>query len=183
MAFQTFAPDRPSAQAIFRSLDVATPASTAFARICEVESWPVWLSFLIASRRIDADRPLQLGCEIGIRSQIPGDDDEEHFEVDRFIPGHQVSLVGAFSCRRRLDVRIEQKSDRSRIVVRLDYPTYGGALASLLDRLTLRRRLDSSRSPTPLNTSRGSWNSTKRPGFWRTFECGGSRLALVVTYC
>jgi uncharacterized membrane protein len=50
--------------------------------------------------------------------------------------------VGAYSCRRRLDLRIEQKSDRSRIVVRLDYPTYGGALASLFDRLTLRRRLD-----------------------------------------
>jgi hypothetical protein len=142
MALQTFASDRPSAQAIYRSLDVATPASTAFARICDVESWPVWLSFLIASRRMDPEHPLELGSEIGIRSQIPGDDEEELFEVDRFIPGHQVSLVGAYSCRRRLDLRIEQKSDRSRIVVRLDYPTYGGALASLLDRLTLRRRLD-----------------------------------------
>jgi hypothetical protein len=141
MALQTFAPDRPSAQAILRSADVATPAPTAFARVCDVESWPVWLSFLIAARRIDPDLPLELGSEIGIRSQIPGDD-EELFEVDRFIPGHHVSLVGAYSCRRRLDLRIEQKSDRSRIVVRLDYPTYGGALASLFDRLTLRRRLD-----------------------------------------
>ena len=79
--------------------------------------------------RPDPDRPLALGSEVGIRSQIPGDE-EELFEVDRFIPGHQVSLVGAYSCRRRLDLRIEQKSDRSRIVVRLDYPTYGGALAS-----------------------------------------------------
>ena len=141
MALQTSASDRPSAQAIFRSLDVATPAPAAFARVCEVESWPVWLSFLIAARRMDPERPLELGSEIGIRSQIPGDA-EELFEVDRFIPGHQVSLVGAYSCRRRLDLRIEQKSDRSRIVVRLDYPTYGGALASLFDRLTLRRRLD-----------------------------------------
>jgi len=134
--------DRPSAQAIHRSLDVATPAPTAFARICDVESWPVWLAFLIAARRLDPERPLELGSEIGIRSQIPGEE-EELFEVDRFIPGHHVSLVGAYSCRRRLDLRVEQKSERSRIVVRLDYPTYGGALASLLDRLTLRRRLDS----------------------------------------
>lgn len=141
MALPTFAYDRTSAQAIHRSLDVATSAATAFARVCDVESWPVWLSFLTAARRIDASQPLALGSEVAIRSQIPGDE-EELFEVDRFIDGHHVSLVGAYSCRRRFDLRIEQKSQRSRIVVRLDYPTYGGALVSLYDRLTRRRRLD-----------------------------------------
>ena len=68
---------------------------------------------------------------------------EELFEVDRFIPGHHVSLVGAFSCRRRFDVRVEQKSECSKIVVRVDYPTYGGVAAAVLDRLTRRRRLES----------------------------------------
>jgi hypothetical protein len=139
MALPTFAYDR-AAQAIHRSLDVATPAPAAFARICDVESWPVWLSFLTAARRLDPDSPLELGSEVGIRSQIPGED-EEFFEVDRFIDGHHVSLVGMYSCRRRLDLRVEQKSERSKIVVRLDYPTYGGVLASLYDRLTRRRRL------------------------------------------
>lgn len=141
MAIHTLAYDRPSAQAIHRSLDVATPAATAFARICEVEKWPVWFSILKSARRIDESLPFALGSEIAIRSQIQGED-EELFEVDRFIPGHQVSLVGAFSCRRRIDVRVEQKSERSKIVVRLDYPTYGGALAALMDRLTHRRRLE-----------------------------------------
>jgi len=141
MAIPTLAYDRPSAGAIHRSLDVAIPAATAFSRICEVEKWPVWLSFLKSARLLDSSSPLALGSEVAIRSQIPGED-EELFEVDRFIPAHQVSLVGAFSCRRRIDLRVEQKSARSRIVVHVDYPTYGGALVALLDRLTRRRRLD-----------------------------------------
>jgi uncharacterized membrane protein len=141
MAVSTFALDRPSARAIQRSQDVASPAAAAFARVCEVEKWPVWLSFLRSARLVDQRGPLHLGSEVAIRSQLPGED-EELFEVDRFIDGHHISLVGAFSCRRRLDFRIEQKSERSKIVVRLDYPTYGGLVAALVDRFTLRRRLD-----------------------------------------
>lgn len=132
--------DRPS-RAIHQSLDVATPAATAFALICEVEKWPVWLSFLKTARRIEPERVLDLGSEVAIRSQIPGED-EELFEVERFILGHHVALVGAFSCRRRIDFRIEQKSERCKIVVRLDYPTYGGTLGALYDRFTRRRRLE-----------------------------------------
>jgi hypothetical protein len=109
--------------------------------VCEVEKWPVWLSFLKTARRIEPERPLEVGSELAIRSQIPGEE-EELFEVERFIAGHHVGLVGAFSCRRRIDLRIEQKSERSKIVVRLDYPTYGGALGALYDRLTVRRRLE-----------------------------------------
>ena len=127
--------------AILRSQDIASPATTAFARICEVEKWPVWLSFLRTARLLDPQAPVAAGSEVAIRSQLPGDD-EEFFEVDRFIPGYHISLVGAFSCRRRLDFRVEQKSERSKVVVRLDYPTYGGVVAAFVDRLTLRRRLD-----------------------------------------
>ena len=78
---------------------------------------------------------------MAIRSAVPGED-EELFEVDRFIPGFHLSLVGAYSCRRRIDFRIEQKSERSKIVVRMDYPTYGGAVAALVDKFTRRRKLD-----------------------------------------
>src|SRR5437868_5588793 len=99
MAVSAVLVDRPT-RAISQSLDVATPAATAFALVCEVEKWPVWLSFLKTARRIDPDQPLELGSELAIRSQIPGED-EELFEVDRFIPGHHVGMVGAFSCRRR----------------------------------------------------------------------------------
>jgi hypothetical protein len=133
--------DRPSARAIYRAQDVASPAATAFARICEVEKWPVWLSFLRSARLTEPHLPFGEGSEVALRSGLPGDE-EDLFEVDRFIPAHHISLVGAYSCRRRLDFRVEQKSERSKIVVRLDYPTYGGVVGALVDRLTRRRRLD-----------------------------------------
>jgi uncharacterized membrane protein len=141
MAMPSVSLDRPSPRALFRSQDVASPARTAFDLVCEVEKWPVWLSFLRSARRVDPSEPLGLGSEIAIRSNIPGDD-EELFEIDRFIPGHQLSLVGAYSVRRRIDIRIEQKSERSKLVVRVDYPTYGGVLGALFDRLIRRRKLD-----------------------------------------
>ena len=133
--------DRPSPRALHRSQDVASPARTAFDLVCEVEKWPVWLSFLRSARRVEPAEPIGLGSEVAIRSNMPGED-EELFEVDRFIPGHQLSLVGAYSVRRRIDIRIEQKSERSKLVVKVDYPTYGGMLGALVDRLTRRRKLD-----------------------------------------
>jgi uncharacterized membrane protein len=136
--------DRPSPRALHRSQDIASPARTAFDLACEVEKWPVWLSFVRSARRLDAG-PLDLGSEVAIRSNVPGED-EELFEVDRFIPGHQLSLVGAFSVRRRIDIRVEQKSERSKLVVRVDYPTYGGILGMVIDRLTRRRKLDAALS-------------------------------------
>ncbi|BDE06693.1 hypothetical protein WPS_19690 [Vulcanimicrobium alpinum] len=141
MALSSVSVDRPSARALHRCQDLASPARTAFDLACEVEKWPVWLSFIRSARRVAADEPLALGSEVAIRSNVPGDD-EELFEVDRFIPGHQLSLVGAFSVRRRIDIRVEQKSERSRVVVRVDYPTYGGFVGKVIDRLTRRRRLD-----------------------------------------
>ena len=141
MAMPSVSLDRPSARALHRCQDVASPARTAFDLVCEVEKWPVWLSFLRSARRVDPAEPLGLGSEVAIRSIIPGED-EELFEVDRFLPGHQLSLVGAYSVRRRIDIRIEQKSERSKLVVRVDYPTYGGMLGALIDRLTRRRKLD-----------------------------------------
>jgi uncharacterized membrane protein len=141
MALPSVSLDRPSARALHRSQDVASPARTAFDLVCEVEKWPVWLSFMRSARRLDPGRPLAVGSEVAIRSNLPGED-EELFEVDRFIPGHQLSLVGAYSVRRRIDIRIEQKSARSKLVVRVDYPTYGGMLGALVDRFTRRRKLD-----------------------------------------
>jgi uncharacterized membrane protein len=133
--------DRPSPRALLRSQELASPAQTAFDLVCQVEKWPVWMSFLRSARRLAPDEPLVLGSEIAIRSHLPGQE-EELFEIDRLIPGHQLSLVGAFSVRRRIDIRIERKSERSKVVVRVDYPTYGGVLGKLLDRVTRRRKLE-----------------------------------------
>jgi uncharacterized membrane protein len=142
MAVPSLTFDRPSGRALYRSQDVHSPAATAFARLCDVEKWPVWLSFLHSARRTEPHLPFTVGSEVAIRAEQLGDPGEQLFEVDRFIPGHHMSLVGAFSCRLRIDFRIEQKSERSKIVVRVDYPTYGGVTGALVDRFTRRRRLD-----------------------------------------
>ena len=133
--------ERPSPNALFGSQDLVSSPEAAFALVCEVEKWPVWLSFLRSARRLETG-PLALGSEVVLRGAIPGAE-EETYEVDQFLEGHVVSLVGAFSVRRRMDFRIERKSARSKLVVRVDYPAYGGALGALIDRMTARRRLES----------------------------------------
>jgi hypothetical protein len=132
--------ERRSTSALMCSQDLGSSPEAAFSLICEVEKWPVWLSFAKTARRVDG-APLRLGSEVALRGMIPGED-EELYEVDRFLEGHVVSLVGAYSLRRRIDFRIERKTTRSKLVVRVDYPAYGGVLGALLDRVTARRRLD-----------------------------------------
>jgi hypothetical protein len=133
--------ERPRAGALSCSQDLASTPEAAFALICEVEKWPVWLSPLRSARRLD-EGPLELGSRVAVRGTIPGDE-EELYEVDKFLGGHIVSLVGAYSLRRRIDFRIERKAERAKLVVRVDYPSYGGVLGALLDRMTARRRLES----------------------------------------
>jgi hypothetical protein len=132
---------RPPSVALHCSQDIVAEPGAAFKMICEVEKWPVWLSFLRSARRLDRG-PLTLGSEVAIRSAIPGEA-EELYEVDAFLDGHIVSLVGAYSVRRRIDFRIEGRGERSKVLARLSYPSYGGFWGGLLDRLTARRRLES----------------------------------------
>jgi uncharacterized membrane protein len=134
-------PGERFAGSLYQSADLDVPAKTAFELLRAVEKWPVWLSFLRSVRRVEAAQTFGPGSEVTIRSSIPGAE-EELYEVDRLVEGHMLSLVGAYSVRRRIDVRIEGKTSRSKLVVRLDYPTYGGVFPALIDRVTARRRLD-----------------------------------------
>jgi len=134
-------PGERSAGSLYQSADLDVPARTAFELLRAVEKWPVWLSFLRSVRRVEAAQPFGSGSEVTIRSSIPGSE-EELYEVERYVEGHMLSLVGAYSVRRRIDVRVEGKTARSKLVVRLDYPTYGGVFPALFDRVTARRRLD-----------------------------------------
>jgi len=127
---------------LYHSMDLEVPAKTAFELVASVEKWPVWLSFLRSVRRKAPETSLALGSELVVRSAIPGDE-EELYEVDRYVGGFLLSLVGAYSVRRKIEIRIEGKGARSKLSVRIDYPTYGGPVAHLLDRATTRRRLDS----------------------------------------
>ncbi|GAC1464162.1 MAG: hypothetical protein PVSMB8_16800 [Vulcanimicrobiaceae bacterium] len=72
MAMPSVSLDRPSPRALHRCQDVASPARTAFDLVCEVEKWPVWLSFLRSARRLGLSQAIGLGSEVAIRSNLPG---------------------------------------------------------------------------------------------------------------
>ena len=133
--------DRPSPSALHCTQDLCATPEAAFKLICEVEKWPVWLSFLRSARFTGKQAELGIGSEVAVRSAIPGEP-EELYEVDRFLAGYIVSFVGVYSVRRRIDFRIERHTERSKLNVRLDYPAYGGVLGALVDRFTARRRLE-----------------------------------------
>lgn len=141
MAVVTDAFSQPGLNSHSASLDVNCSAEDAFRLLCAVEKWPVWLSFLHSARRA-ASEPLTLGCEVILRSWLPGDE-EELYEIDAFITNYHLSLVGAYSLRRRLDFRIERRTSCSRVHVRLSYPAYHGRIGSLLDRWQRGRRVAS----------------------------------------
>jgi uncharacterized membrane protein len=139
MAVVTGAPERPGLRSFGASVDVDTSAEEAFALLCAVEKWPVWLSFLRSSRLANPAMPLALGSEVIVRSSLPRDE-EQIYEVDAFIANYHLALVGAYSVRRRLDFRIEQKTSRSRVHVRFSYPAYHGRIGALMDHLRHGRR-------------------------------------------
>lgn len=136
---QSAAVARPGTRLLSASVDVQTSAEAAFSLLCAVEKWPVWLSFLRSAELVDGSA-LGVGSEVVLRSAIPGHD-EQLFEIDHLIMNHQLSLVGAFSIRRRLDFRIERKTSRCRVHARLEYPAYGGKLGALYDALNSGRKL------------------------------------------
>jgi hypothetical protein len=132
----------PGLQSHSASLDLDCSAEEAFALLCAVEKWPVWLSFVRSARRADSDGELRVGSEVVIRSWLPGDE-EEFYEIDGLIGNYRLSLVGAYSLRRRLEFRIERRTTSSRLHVRLAYPAYHGRLGTFFDRWQHGRRVAS----------------------------------------
>jgi hypothetical protein len=121
MAIVTDALTRPGLRSYSASLDIESPVEDAFALLCAVEKWPVWLPFLRSATLADPASPLSVGAEVIVRSTLPGDE-EQAFEVDQFISNFHLSLVGLYSVRRRLDFRIERKTSRAKLHVKLSYP-------------------------------------------------------------
>jgi uncharacterized membrane protein len=122
------------------SLDLETPVEEAFSLLCAVDKWPVWLSF-VRSASVATTSGLRLGSEVLVRSSLPGDD-EQLYEIDQFIPNYHLSLVGAYSIRRRIDFRIERKTSRAKLHAKLTYPAYGGRLGNALDAWRHGRKLE-----------------------------------------
>lgn len=141
MAIVTDAFARPGLRSYSASLDIESPVEDAFALLCAVEKWPVWLPFLRSATLADPASPLAMGTEIIVRSSLPGDE-EQRFEVDQFISNFHLSLVGMYSVRRRLDFRIERKTSRAKLRVLLNYPAYGGRLGLMMDAWKHGRRLE-----------------------------------------
>lgn len=140
MVVMSEAPAHPGRRSLSASLEVETSAEEAFALLCAVEKWPVWLSFLRSARVAGDKTALGLGSEVIVRSSLPGEE-EQLYEVDAFMTNYHLSLVGAYSVRRRLDFRIERKTTKSRVHVRLSYPAYHGKLGALMDGWRNRRKL------------------------------------------
>jgi hypothetical protein len=122
------------------SLEIDCSPEDAFALLCAVEKWPVWLCFLQSARRSDCAQPLGVGSEVVLRSSLPGDK-EQLYEVSALITNYHLSLVGVYSLRRRLDFRIERRRTCSKVHVRLCYPAYHGRIGSLLESWQHGRRL------------------------------------------
>ncbi len=123
------------------SLDIEAPIEDAFSLLCAVEKWPVWLSFLRSARLADPKAPLEVGSDVVLRSSIPGEL-EEVYEVDRLVGNHHLSLVGAYSTQRRLDFRIERKTARAKMCIKLTYPAYHGRIGYFFDRVRNARKLE-----------------------------------------
>ncbi len=140
MAISSSAISRPGTRSLSAAVDIQAPAETTFSLLCTVEKWPVWLSFLRSAELLSADEPMMVGSEVMVRSSVPGDA-EQLFEVDHFISNYQLSLVGAYSTRRRIDFRLERKTTRCKLHVRLEYPAYGGRLGALYDAIRAGRKL------------------------------------------
>jgi uncharacterized membrane protein len=119
---------------------VQCPAEDVFSLLCAIEKWPVWLSFLRSAELLNPAAPLGPGSEIRLSSSVPGQE-QQLFEVDHFISNYQLSMVGAYSVRRRLDFRVERKTTRCKVHARLEYPAYGGRLGVLYDALRAGRKL------------------------------------------
>lgn len=141
MAIVTDALAQSGLRSFSASLDIETPAEDAFSLLCAVEKWPVWLSLLRSAELVEPGAPVALGSEVLVRSTLPGEE-EQLYEVDQFISNYHLSLVGAYSVRRRIDFRIERKTSRARIHVKLTYPAYHGRVGALLDRWKHGRKVD-----------------------------------------
>jgi uncharacterized membrane protein len=140
MAIVTDAHARRGLRSLSASLDVESSAEDAFALLCAVEKWPVWLSFVRSARVNNNASSIGLGSEVTLRSSLPGEE-EELYEVDAFIANYHLSLVGAYSTRRQFDFRIERRTARSKIHVRLTYPAYHGRVGEVLDSWKRGRKL------------------------------------------
>lgn len=123
--------------------DLNVSADIAFSRICSIQTWPVWLSFVKRAELEDRASRLTHDSDIILSSDL-SDGQEEVFEVEELIEPYLLTLVGAFSCRRRIQFRVETKDSISRVIVKIALPAYGGIVRRYTDGFMFRRKLHAS---------------------------------------
>jgi hypothetical protein len=130
------------ASSLVASEKLNVSADIAFSRICSIQTWPVWLSFVKRAELDGYPGVLTTSSDILLASDL-SDGKEEVFEVEELIEPYLLTLVGAFSCRRRIQFRVESQDDVSKVIVKIAYVTHGGLLQKYADYLTSRRKLHS----------------------------------------
>ncbi len=141
MAIVTDALARPGLRSYSASLDIESPVEDAFALLCAVEKWPVWLPFLRSATLADPASPLSVGTEVIVRSSLPGHD--EQALRNRSIHHELPPLAGRRILRAApLDFRIERKTSRAKIHLKFSYPAYGGRFGAMVDAWKHGRRLE-----------------------------------------
>ncbi len=113
----------------------------AFSRICSISTWPVWLSFVRRAELNDRTSELTHSSDVLLASDL-SEGAEEVFEVEELIKPYLLTLVGAFSCRRRIQFRIEAKNKLAKVIVKIAYPRRGGLFYKPFDGFMQRRKLN-----------------------------------------
>jgi len=121
-------------------VDVNVPVATAFAFVAAVPRWPVWMASVVCAQQpeylpVAVDEEFVLCLHAGRRRW------QETFEVKRFVRNAFLSLEGAFSAARRIDLRFEQRGKQTRIALSIGYPLFGGPFARWIDAISRRRRV------------------------------------------
>ena len=132
---------RTRVEPLVETQELGVVPTVAFARVCELEKWPVWFSLATSVRRVERGAAtLACGDEVALRSSIPGEP-EEIYAVDQLVPDRRLVLVGIYSLRRRIEITVEPCGAYAQIELSVGYPIYGGAVGIFADGLRRRRRL------------------------------------------
>jgi hypothetical protein len=123
------------------SIDVGVPVGRVFDFTTDVTRWPLWLSFVVSAQR--DQREMRLGEEMHLCLSEGRDRCQEDFELTRYVHNAFFWLEGALSAARRIELRFEQRAERTRVAMTIGYPVFGGWFGRALDSIGRRRRLQS----------------------------------------
>lgn len=123
------------------NVEMFAPVERVFDVITDIEKWPAWFAGVVSAqqpnhRALALDEEFYLCLHCGRRRW------HETFEVTRLVRNAFLTLEGEMSAARRIDLRLEQRSGSTRVVLTIGRPIFGGwfaRIAGLLERGRMRR--------------------------------------------